>query len=316
MKRVLVIVFSLVATSAFAQAFPSRPIRLLVGYAAGGGADALARVLTPKLAEALGQGITVDNRPGAGGTLAGGVLAKAPPDGYTLYFSDASLVTAPAIYRELPFDPIGGLAPVAGVAALPLAFVVHPSVAVTTPQELIGLLRANPGKYSYGTPGIGTLHHLSSELLQKHAALSFIHIPYKGAAPALTDLIGGQIPVAVTSATAALAQAKGGKLRIVGLTSRARLASNPEIATIAEAVPGFEVTNDLFVIAPAGTPAAVIATLEGALKSVLAQKELQAAYLAQGAIVAWSSAEALKARMAKDVTTWKTVAREAGIRPE
>ena len=151
------------------------------------------------------------------------------------------------------------------------------------------IARLNTCKYSYGTPGVGTLHHLTTEFLKKQIGIQVSHVPYKGAAPAMVDLMGGHIPVAVTSATAALAQVKGGKLRIVGLTSRQRISSAPDISTIAEAVPGFEVTNDLFVLARAGTPPAAIAALSAALKTVFSQKELQDAYLTQGAIVAWSS---------------------------
>ncbi|MFN0299308.1 MAG: Bug family tripartite tricarboxylate transporter substrate binding protein [Burkholderiales bacterium] len=301
---------------AHAQAYPAKPIRLLIGYAAGGGADVLARILTAKLTDALGQPITVDNRPGAGGTLAAGILAKAPADGYTLYFSDASLVTAPAIFAQLPFDPITSFSPVAGVASLPLAFVTHPAVPADSPKAFLALIKANPDKHSYGTPGVGTLHHLSVEPLKKQAGLAIQHVPYKGAAPLVNDLMGGQIGIGVTSATAALAQVKGGKLRIVGLTSRERVASAPDIPTIAEALPGYEVTNGLFVLAPAGTPTAIVATLGAALKTVLAAKAMQESYLAQGAIIEWSSPEDLATRIERDVARWKSVAKDAGIRPE
>ncbi|MBM3359673.1 MAG: hypothetical protein FJY54_18405 [Betaproteobacteria bacterium] len=171
-----------------------KPIRILVGYVAGGGADVLARLLQPRLSEALRQPIIVDNRPGAGGTIAAATLAKAPADGYTFYFSDASFVTAPGIFKSLPYEPSKDFAPVANVAWLPLAYSTHPSVPASTPAELIALLKANPGKYSYGSPGIGTLHHLSAELIKKQMGIVMTHVPYKGAAPALTDLIGGADP--------------------------------------------------------------------------------------------------------------------------
>lgn len=302
--------------AASAQGQSGKPVRMLVGYAAGGGADILARLLSTKLGEALGQSVIIDNRPGAGGTIAAGILANATPDGTTLYFSDAGFVTAPGIYEKLPYDPVSAFAPVANVAALPLAYSVHPSVPASTPAELIALLKANPEKYSYGSPGIGTLHHLTVELLKKQTGIRMTHVPYKGAAPALTDLIGGQIPLAVTSSTAALAQASGGKLRVIGLTSRERISSAPNVATMAEGLPGFVATNDLFVLAPAGTPPATIARINAALRAVLAPREMQEAYLAQGAIVEWTSAEEITARIHRDIERWRGLAKDASIRAQ
>ncbi len=304
------------ASAAFAQPNSGKPVRMLVGYAAGGGADILARLLAPRLAEALGQPIIVDNRPGAGGTIAAALLANSAPDGQTVYFSDAGFVTAPGIYEHLPYDPIAAFAPVGNVASLPLAYSVHPGIPATTPAELIALLKANPGKYSYGTPGIGTLHHLSVELMMKQTGIRMTHIPYKGAAPALVDLMSAQIPLAVTSATAALGQVAGGKLRVIGITSRERIASAPGVATMAEGLAGFVATNDLFLLAPAGTPVAVMARIGGALKTVLAHKGLEEAFLAQGAIVEWTSPEEISGRIARDIARWRTLAKEASIRAQ
>lgn len=299
-----------------ATAQSDKPIRMLVGYAAGGGADILARLLAQPLSAQLGQTILVDNRPGAGGTIASAALAKSAPDGLTVYFSDAGFVTAPGIYESLPYDPIAGFSPVANIAALPLAYSVHPSVPATTPPELIALLKANPDKYNYGSPGIGTLHHLSAELIKKETGIRMTHVPYKGAAPALTDLIGGQIALAITSSTAALAQAPSGKLRVIGLTSRERIAGFPSVATMSEGLPGFVATNDLFLLAPAGTPPAVIARLNGALKTVLSRKELADAFLAQGAIVEWTSTEEITQRIQRDIARWRALAKEASIRAQ
>ena len=313
----LLLAFALALPSlAGAQSGDRKPIRMLVGYAAGGGADVLARLIAPKLGEALGQTVVVDNRPGAGGTIAAALLAGAAADGNTVYYSDAGFVTAPGIYEKLPYDPIAAFAPVGNIAALPLAYSVHPSVQATTPAELVAVLKANPGKFSYGTPGIGTLHHLTVELLKKQLGVQMEHVPYKGAAPALTDLISGQIPLAVTSSTAALAQQAGGKIRVIGLTSRQRITSAPNVATLAEGVPGFVATNDLFLLAPAGTPVSAISRWNGALRTLLAQKDIQEGYLAQGAIVEWTSAEELGQRISRDIARWRTVAKEAGIRAQ
>ena len=315
-RLVLAAVTLCMAGGVVAQSPAGKPVRLIVGYAAGGGADILARLLLPRLAEALGQSVLVDNRPGAGGTIAAALLAGAVPDGQTLYFSDAGFVTAPGIYDQLPYDPATGIAPVANVASLPLAYSVHPSVPATTPAELIAVLKANPDKYSYGSPGIGTLHHLSAELVKKQTGIRMTHIPYKGAAPALTDLMGGQIPLAITSATAALGQAGSGKLRVIGLTSRERIASAPGVAVMAEGLPGFIATNDLFVLAPGGTPPATIARINAAVKAALAYKDLQDGFLAQGAIVEWTSTEDLAARIKRDIERWRALARDASIRAQ
>jgi tripartite-type tricarboxylate transporter receptor subunit TctC len=301
---------------AFAQTSSDKPIRMLVGYAAGGGADILARLLAPPLAAQLGQQIVVDNRPGAGGTIASAVLAKSAPDGLTVYFSDAGFVTAPGIFESLPYDPISAFSPIANVAALPLAYSVHPSIPAATPSELITLLKANPDKYSYGTPGIGTLHHLSAELIKKQFGIRMTHVPYKGAAPALTDLMGGQIALAVTSSTAALAQVPSGKVRVIGVTSRERIPGFPNLATMAEGIPDFVATNDLFLLAPAGTPATAIYRLSGALKTVLSRKELADAFLAQGAIVEWTSPEEITSRMTRDISRWRALAKAASIRAQ
>ena len=223
---------------------------------------------------------------------------------------------APGIYDQLPYDPIAAIAPVANVAALPLAYSVHPSVPASTPAELIALLKANPEKYSYASHGIGTLHHLTTELLKKQTGTRMLHVPYKGAAPALVDLMSGQVPIAVTSATAALAQAAGGKLRVIGLTSSARIASAPNVAVIGEAIPGFAATNDLFLLAAGGTPPAIIFRLGTAARTVLAQKELQEVYLAQGAIVEWTNAEMLATRISADISRWRSIAKEAAIRAQ
>lgn len=229
---------------------------------------------------------------------------------------NGSFVTAPGIFESLPYDPIAAFAPIANVAALPLAYSVHPSVPAVTPAELLTLLKANPDKYNYGTPGIGTLHHLSAELIKKQTGIRMTHIPYKGAAPALIDLIGGQIGLAVTSSTAALAQAASGKLRVIGLTSRERIPGFPNVATMSEGLPGFVATNDLFLLAPAGTPAVTISRLSAALKTVLSRTDLADAFVAQGAIVEWTSAEEIASRITRDISRWRSLAKEGSIRAQ
>lgn len=304
------------AATAGAQTYPARPVRMLVGYPAGGGADGLARILAAKLTEGLGQQFVVENRPGAAGTLAADALAKAAPDGHTLYFADTAILIAPSMYAKLSYDVHKSFVPVAGACSLPLAFVVHPSFPARNPQELIAVLRASPGKYSYASPGIGTVQHFAAEMFKKMAAVDVVHIPYKGASPILTDLIGGQVPIAVISASPAIAQARAGKLRPIALTGRDRLANVPDWPTLAETLPGFDAAPKLFLLAPAGTPPAVVQRLSEATKAALATKELIEGFEKQGATTMPMSPEELGAVMATEVSRWAQVAKDSGIKPE
>lgn len=314
--RVMTYCLLLLAATVNAQNYPDKPIRLLVGYAAGGGADTLARILAGPLGELLGQQVLVENRPGASSTIAAAAVAKSAPDGYTLYYAEAAFLTAPSLLGDLPYDSVRSFAPVSGTVSLPLAIVANLSVPAKTPQELIALIKANPGKFNYGTPGVGTLHHLIGELLKKTTGIEWIHVPYKGAAAVLPDVIGGQIPVGIVSATAGLAQARGGKLRIVALTSPKRLPSAPEYPVLAEAVAGLDVSTDLFVLAPAGTPAPVVAALNKALRTVLGRKEVLDNIRVQGGTVDWTTPEDLGAKISRDIAKWTAVVKEAHIRIE
>lgn len=299
-----------------AQSYPAKPVRMLVGYAAGGGADALARILAAKLSENLGQQVLVENRPGAAGTLAADALAKAAPNGYTLYFADTAILIAPSMYARLPYDPVKSFAPVAGVCTLPLAFVVNPSFPAKNAQELIAVLRAEPGKYSYASPGIGTVHHFAAEMFKKMAGVDVVHIPYKGVAPILPDLISGQVPIAVISASPAISQARAGKLRTIALTTGQRLASVPDWPALAETLPGFDAAPRLFLLAPAGTPRAVVQRLSDAVRAALAARDLIEGFEKQGASAMPMSADELGSNMAAEVGRWAAVARDSGIKPE
>src|SRR5688572_11663616 len=185
----------------------------MVGYSAGGGADALARLVASKMSEGLGQQVLVENRPGAGATIAAAAVASAPPDGYTLFFADTALLIAPSIYQKLGFDPVKSFAPVSGACTTPLVVVVNPGLKAQNIGELIALLKADPGRQGYGSPGIGTVHHLAMETFQRQAGVSMVHVPYKGASAIVPDLISGQIRIGIISASPALAQAKAGRLR-------------------------------------------------------------------------------------------------------
>jgi len=320
MTRIARILAALVALAlaapSHAQQYPNRPIRMLVGYAAGGGADALARVVAGKLGDALGQPVAVDNRPGAGATIAADALAKSAPDGYTLYFADTAILIAPAVYAKLAYDPVKSFAPVGNVVSLPLVFVANPAVPAATAPELIALLKANPGKYSYGSPGFGTVQHFAFELFKKQAGVDVVHIPYKGAAPIVPDLLSGQIPLAIISASPALAQARAGKLKAIALSSPVKLAAAPDWPALADTLPGFDASPRLFILAPAGTPQPIVAQLSEALRKVLVQPDLLENFSKQGATAEWTSPDDLGKQLAAEVRKWASLAKDAGLKPD
>ena len=304
------------AVLAGAQTYPNRPIRMFVGYAAGGGADALARLTATHIGETLGQSVVVENRPGAGGTVAADALAKAPADGYTLYFADTAVLIAPSVYPSVPYDPVKSFAPVAAVATLPLVVVTNPQVPAKNATELIALLKANPGKYSYGSPGIGTVHHLAMELFRKQGGFEYVHVPYKGATAFIPDLVSGQLPVGILSAPPALAQVKAGKVRAIAITSPAKIAGAGEWPALADTLPGFDASPALFIVAPAGTPAPVVSRLEAAVKAMQAKPAVQEALNAQGALPMNAGADELGRFIGGEVRKWSTIARDAGAKAQ
>jgi tripartite-type tricarboxylate transporter receptor subunit TctC len=299
----------------FSQSYPAKPVRLIVGYSAGGGADALARLVAGRMSEGLGQQVLVENRAGAGATIAAAAVAGSAPDGYTLFFADTALLIAPTIYQKLSFDPVKSFAPVSGACTTPLVVVVNSDVKAQSIAELIALAKASPGRLSYGSPGIGTVHHLAMETFKRQAAVEILHVPYKGASAIIPDVISGQIQVGIISAPPALAQAKAGRLRPLALTSPVKVAG-ADWPALADTLPGFDASPRLFVLAPAGTPEDVVSKLNGALKAALASKELLDSFTAQGAFADWSTPQALGARMAEEARRWAQIAKDAGIRAE
>ena len=313
----LILLALLVASSQLGQAqqYPAKPLRMLVGYSAGGGADALARLVAAKMADGLGQQVLVENRPGAGATIAAAALASSPPDGYTIFFADTALLIAPAIYQKLSFDPVKSFAPVSGACTTPLVIAVNNEVKAASVAELISTLKANPGRLSYGSPGIGTVHHLAMETFKRQAGVDIVHVPYKGASAIIPDVISGQLQIGIISAPPALAQSKAGRLRPIALTSPVRVAG-ADWPALADTLPGFDASPRLFVLAPAGTPAGVVTKLNETLKTALASKDLLDAFSAQGAFADWSTPQALGILMAQESLRWAQVARDAGIKAE
>ena len=299
--------------NAAAQEYPSRPVRMLVGYGAGGGMDIIARILAPKLSEALGQPFVVENRPGASGGVAAEALVSSQPDGYVLMVAESGTLALPAVNPKVTLDPVKQFAPVGGACILPMAFVVNPSFPAQSTKELIAVLKASPGKYSYASPGVGTLQHLAFEAFKRSAGVDALHIPYKGATAMMPDIMSGQVPIAVISSLAALGPSKSGKIRMLAVTSPQRLPGIPELPTMAETLPGFSAAPSVFVVAPQGTPAAVVQKLSTVIRAAVKSRDVEENFAKQGANPAPSSPAELGAQIAEEVKRWAAVVKDAGI---
>jgi tripartite-type tricarboxylate transporter receptor subunit TctC len=318
-RRVLLAAAATLLATGLAQAqdaWPSRPIGRLVGYSAGGGVDAMARMLAPRLSTLLGQQVVVDNRAGAAGLIAGDAVAKATPDGYTLLLGESGLLIAQHLQPKMSFDPIRSFAPVAGVFKLPLAIVVSNSFPARTPQEFVQELRAHPARYSYATSGVGTVQHLGFEMLKGKTRSFVVHIPYRGAAQIVPDVISGNVPIGVVSVSAAMAQAKAGKLRALALMNSGKVPGAEQIPALADAIPGFEAVPRLMLLAPAGTPAAIVDKLSEAARAVMASPEVAQAAAQLGAVPAYMAPGPLAADLARESAAWSQVIREQKISAE
>ena len=323
-RTVLLSVMSAAAGHALAQpaavsagtAWPVRPIRLLVGYSAGGGVDAMARLIAPRLSAQLGQQVIVDNRAGAAGSIAADAVAKALPDGYTLFLGDSATLIAQHMQARLPFDPIKSFTPVAGVFSMPLVIVTGNDFPAKTPREFVAALQANPGKYSFGSSGVGTVQHLGFEMMKAQTGSFVVHIPYRGAAQIVPDVISGQVPIGVVSATAAMAQARAGKLKAVAIMSPVKLAGADDLQPLSTALPGFDVAPRLFLLAPAGLPQPIADRLGEAARTVMSAPDMAPAAAAQGAVPAFIPGSALGASLAEESARWAQVIRSQKISAE
>jgi tripartite-type tricarboxylate transporter receptor subunit TctC len=300
----------------FSQDYPVRPVRMLVGYPPGGGMDTIARVLAPRLAESLGQQLVIENRPGASGGVAAEALANAPADGYVLMLAESGTLALPSVNPRVTLDPVRQFAPVGGVCMLPMAFVVNAAFPAASTQELIAALKASPGKYSYASPGVGTLQHLAFELFKRRAGVDALHVPYKGASAMMPDIISGQVPIGVISALAAMGPARAGRIRTLAVTSPQRLASAPDWPAISETLPGFSAAPNVFVVAPATTSQAVISRLNRAIRGALASPEVEESFAKQGASATPSAPEELRAQIVEEVKRWAAVVKDAGVKLE
>jgi tripartite-type tricarboxylate transporter receptor subunit TctC len=308
-------VSTLIAFTSHAQTYPAKPVRMLVGIAPGGGFDTGTRTVANKLSEIFGQTFVVENRPGAGGTVAGAVAAKSPNDGYTLLMATTTLMFHAAVYPNLPYDPVKSFTPIGTAGTEVLVVTTHPAVPAKTLAELLALLKANPGKFHYGSPGVGTVHHLSMEILQKQAGVTVTHVPYKGAAPMTPDILSGQIPIAIMSVNSTVPLARAGKIRALALSSPVKLAV-ADWPAIADTVPGFDTASTRILMAPAGVPREVVTRLSDALKKTLSSEDIIAAFEKQGSHSQFVTPEELAAKLAADTPKWMAAAKEAGLKGE
>jgi tripartite-type tricarboxylate transporter receptor subunit TctC len=301
---------------ASADDYPSRPVTLIAPWPAGGAVDTLCRIFAAKLTDRLGKSVIVENRPGAGSVLGVAAAARAAPDGYTMVMAgSASLASTVTIYKKLPYDPMKEFSPLALITRIPFVLVVNPSLPVKTVPELIALAKKEPGRLSYASGGPGSPHHLFMELFKSMTGTQMLHVPYKGTAPAINDVIGGQVPVMFGDVVASLPLATSGKVRALAVSSSIRLPSAPDIPTVAEAgVPGFEGVGWVMIVAPAHTPKPIVDRLHTELKSIAAMPEIQKQMIALGTIPIESPApDTQQEFIDSEIERWRKVVTLAGI---
>ena len=318
-QMLLFVVAALAVTPALAQdAWPARPIRLVVPFAAGGATDVVARALGKELSEMWGQSVVIDNRGGAGGNIGAEIVAKAPPDGYTLLMTSGSILTVnPHIYAKLPFDAKKDFVPVTNVATGPQLVVVHPSVAAKTLREFVDLAKTKPGSVNFGSAGIGSQTHMAAENFVDAAGIQATHVPYKGEAPALADVIAGQIQFAVPNIAAAAPHVNSGTVRAIAVTSLTRSPMLPNVPTVAESgIPGFENSGWFGLVAPAGTPQAVVNRIHADTAKALERKELKDRLAALGMAAVGNAPSAFAKAIDEESMRWAKVVKNRNLKVE
>lgn len=305
---------TLASVAAQAQAWPAKPIKLVVSYPPGGTLDAVARIIATPLSQRLGQPVVVDNRAGAGGAIGGELVAKSAPDGYTVLLDASNHAQNPALRSKMPFDTLRDLAPVSLLVKVPNVLVVNPATSIKTVQDLVAQAKAKPGEINFASSGNGSAQHLAAEQFSAMAGVRMTHVAYKGGGPALTDVMAGQVPVFFGSLASSLAYIQGGKLRAVAVTGKARAAVLPQLPTVAEAgLPGYEVYEWNAVFVPAGTPAAVTERLSKELAAVLQEPEVRKRLEATGAEVIGSTPAELDAFRRAELVKWSKLAKDNKI---
>ena len=300
-----------------AQAYPVKPVRMIVPFVPGGNTDIIGRVFSPKLSELLGQQIVVENRGGAGSTIGTELVARATPDGYTILMVSAAHTINPAMIKKLPYDSVKDFAPVSIIADVPTAFVVHPSLPAKTVKEFIAIARARPGEINYSTAGRGTVGHLAAELLSSTARIKLVHVPYKGTGQSMVDLVAGHVQMQLSSMPAAIQHVRTGRLRMIAQTGKQRSGAAPEVPTMEQAgLPGFVVSSGFGMLAPAGTPRPIIDRLHAALVKALNDPAVKDNLAKQGAEIVASTPEEYDQFNRAEIAKWLKVAAQAGIAPE
>lgn len=313
------LLFSLAATAALAQqsTYPSRPIRIIAGFPPGSSIDTLARVVGPKLNERLGQSVVVDNRPGANGIIGADLAAKATPDGHTLLMTSVSHTMSAAVYAKLPFDAARGFSPIATVGVGPLIVVANPALAAGTIKELIDVAKAKPNALAFGTAGTGGINHFGAALFARMAGVQMTHVPYKGGAASLTDLMAGQVQLMWATMPLSLPQIRANRIKALGITSTKRSALLPNVPTVAEAgLPGYEISTWWGVLGPPGIPAPIVTRLNTELAGIITQPEIAQRLGAEGAEPWRLSTAEFSQHLQSEVSKWTRVARDAQIRAD
>ena len=302
----------LMAGAAFAQSsYPDKPVTMVVGFSAGGGMDTLARMVAEPAGEALGQQIVVENRPGAGGTIAPGFVANARPDGYTLYLGETAAMIGPVVHGDVGYDPMESFVPIAQLAVAPLALVANNDVPADTMEEFVTLVKEKPGEYFYGTSGIATLQHLAGELINEQAGLEMEAVHFKGGSPTIAALVSGEVEFGISSLAAAAAQAEGGNLKLLGVTSLDAVPGFDDYAPISATIDGFEAAPRQFVMAPAGTPEDVVAKLAAAFETAMQDEELRETLTAKGLVPTYLDGATLASELPGVIEKWSKTAKSS-----
>jgi tripartite-type tricarboxylate transporter receptor subunit TctC len=316
--RVCAVIVTLVWAGAVgAQSYPTKPVRVIVPIAPGGGQDFVARMIAPKLSAALGQQVIIDNRPGAGGVIGTQLAAKSAPDGYTLVLVAASFTAQPSLYAKLPYDPVKDLAPITQLGGQPYLLVVNPSVPAKTLREFIALAKSAKGKVTYGSSGSGEMSNLAMELLKTLANFDAVHVPYKGAAPALAAAVSGEVDAFFPSITSGLPHVKSGRARVLAVTTSKRAALLPQVPTIAETgFPGYEVSGWYGLLAPTGTPNEIVVRLQQEVAKILEMPDIKELQAANGRIPnpGGNTPQEFAANIQTEIARWAKVIKRAGIR--
>jgi tripartite-type tricarboxylate transporter receptor subunit TctC len=313
-KSAVALAFAFAAGSALAQAYPSRPIRIVSPGPPGGGTDVAARLIGQKLTEQWGQQVIVDNRGGAGGIIGMEVVAKAPPDGYSLVLIYGSYFITPFVHAKLPYDPVADFAPVIHLFNAPIMIAANPRVPARSVKELIALAKKRPGAVTYGTPGVGSGSHLGGELLNHAAGVRLLHVPYKGTAPALIDAVGGQVDLVITAVQNTVPHIRAGRLTAIGTTALKRTTVLPDVPAIAETVPGFEVVSAYGVLAPARTPREIVDKLNGGIGAALSNAEFRKTFEQDGVEVFGGTPAQFAGRIREYLQSYAKLVKLAGIK--